>query len=79
MSKKHFIALADALRGTRPSQRDIEMLTGEYQQWKRDRDAIAQICILSNAYFKLDRWLDYIDGKCGPNGGHVTKLHNLKH
>jgi hypothetical protein len=70
MSKKDFIALADAIR--------------EHNQESRPRDpngpdpfTLAQIGTLanvlqrSNPRFMRDRWLDYIAGKCGKNGGKV--------
>ena len=74
MSKKHFIALADALRATRPTgldhqglaSREANMIGG---QWIMDRDAIADLCAKMNPRFNRERWLDYIAGKCGPNGG----------
>jgi len=61
MSKKHFIALADAIRSaglqtifTRPV---VEVL--------------ADFCHTQNPAFDRSRWLDYIDGKCGPSGGRI--------
>ncbi len=72
MSKKDFIALADAFIATRPSEQDVQMLTGEYQQWKRDRSHIADVCIAANPRFDYHRWISYIDGECGPNGGKVA-------
>jgi hypothetical protein len=61
MSKKHFIALADALRATRPSQQDIEMLTGEYTQWKRDVQTIANVCSNHNPQFSRQRFMDWVN------------------
>lgn len=67
MSKKHFIALADYIRqhnnfetGDRFSQSQIRVL--------------ARFCKSQNFNFKEDRWLDYIDGKCGKNGGTVKAV-----
>lgn len=62
MTKKQPIALADKIRagnsvGSRPlfSPAAIESL--------------AEFCQAQNPAFKRGRWLDYIAGKCGPNGG----------
>lgn len=70
MSKKHFIALADTIReynkaafpsGTNiasPLQFDCTQLY-----------ALANFCQSQNPRFNRQRWLDYIAGECGPNGG----------
>jgi len=68
MSKKHFIALADSLRDSRPETHwDLNKAT----QWRKDVNAIADFCRSHNPRFNRDRWLDYIDGTCGPSGGIV--------
>lgn len=74
MSKKDFIALADAIReynrtafwgtaadGTRGKQ-NIPVQGDNLKM-------LADFCQSQNPNFKRDRWLDYIAGKCGPNGG----------
>jgi hypothetical protein len=64
MSKKHFIALADAIRihnnvfgafGERFTSQQIELL--------------ADFCKQQNPNFNRERWISYIAGECGPNGG----------
>ena len=58
MSKKHFIALADALRGADISQ-----------------DVLDRLCAFmarQNTSFMRSRWLAYLKGECGPNGGKVA-------
>ena len=55
MSKKHFIALADAVR---PLNLNPEQLSG-----------LADFCSQQNPLFKRDRWLGYVAGTCGKNGG----------
>ena len=35
--------------------------------------ALADFCASQNPLFKRDRWLDYIAGKCGKNGGPVKQ------
>lgn len=67
MSKKHFIALADSLRSVlwmppgfvafSPDQREAIMI--ELADW----------CANQNPKFNRERWLGYIKGECGPNGG----------
>ena len=57
MTKKHFIDLADALK---PYKDDVNLL-----------HAVAMVCMKANSNFNADRWYDYIQGKCGPNGGKV--------
>ena len=59
MSKKHFIYLADCIRADRQhfTPEAIDVLIG--------------FCKTMNPRFNTERFLDYIDGKCGPNGGKV--------
>jgi hypothetical protein len=69
MTKRHFIALADALRITRPGfpHEDENPARAERRkQWVRDRDAIADALGAQNDKFKRQLWIDYTDGKCGP-------------
>jgi hypothetical protein len=37
------------------------------------RDALADFCASQNSRFDRERWLGYIAGECGPNGGKVKK------
>jgi hypothetical protein len=57
MSKKDFIALADALRG---KNIPLDVL-----------EAIMEFCEKQNPRFMRDRWLGYLRGECGKNGGKV--------
>jgi hypothetical protein len=57
MSKKHFIALANHLKGINISPEVIDRLC-HFMRSQNDR-------------FNEDRWRDYLAGKCGPNGGRV--------
>lgn len=78
MSKKDFIALADAIR--------------EFNRtafWGTDKNGVhgtmnapiqgdtlkmlADFCKSQNSAFMCERWLDYIAGKCGKNGGAVKE------
>ncbi|MCU0916975.1 MAG: hypothetical protein MUC88_20795 [Planctomycetes bacterium] len=63
MTKKDFIALADAIREHRKDFGDGALA------------CLADFCYNRNPAFKRSRWLDYIDGVVGPNGG---KLHAIR-
>lgn len=65
MTKKHFIALADGLRNEKPNENWLNKMV----QWHMDVNAIADVCAASNPRFNRERWLDYVNGLCGPNGG----------
>lgn len=67
MSKKDFIALADALR---PFYREEAEHTAETPE--EILRAIVLFCHDQNPLFKAQRWTDYLHGKCGP-GGKVIK------
>ena len=64
MTKKHFIALADAIR-TFNAQRVALEHEFDYNQLI----ALAEFCRDQNPQFNRERWLAYIAGECGPNGG----------
>ena len=66
MTKKDFIALADAIR---ESNRCTVSNTFSYGQL----GTLAAFCGSVNPRFNPKRWLDYIEGKCGPNGGAIRK------
>jgi hypothetical protein len=64
MSKKHFIALADKIRQAKCTDHpfnDCQIAL------------LADFCQSQNANFNRSRWIDYINGECGPNGGKVKK------
>lgn len=60
MTKKDFVALADALRDSGATV-DVQ-------------EAVAWVCSSANGAFKKDRWLSYIRGECGPNGGKLKEV-----
>lgn len=66
MSKKHFIALADVIRrnnqGLHPQYTHIEFSPAQIR-------VLADFCQSTNPHFNRERWLAYIAGECGPNGG----------
>jgi hypothetical protein len=63
MTKKHFIALADAIK------------TATVQFTREHLEVLAGFCSAQNWRFNRDRWLGYIRGKNGPNGGSVPDTH----
>ena len=73
MSKKDFIALADMIRYHRV---DTCKNYGPEKVQSHSFNtlaisALADFCASQNPRFKRDRWLAYIAGECGPNGGAV--------
>ena len=61
MSKRDFVALADAFRvhpQDEPAWDRMDVL-----------DTLVTFCKRQNPAFKEERWLDYLEGRCGPNGG----------
>ena len=75
MSKKDFIALADVVRSRKASQTFYnENRETMWAQGRRDGIAemvasLADFCAAQNPRFNRTRWLAYIAGTCGPNGG----------
>ena len=61
MSKKHFIALALVVRGM--------LSRGEISD--NGIKALADFCRDQNSAFMRERWVDFIYGRCGSNGGRV--------
>ena len=66
MTKKDFIALADALRKV-----GVESYTdtATFVQCVR---LVADALAADNPRFDRDRWYRYVCGECGPNGGKRT-------
>ena len=63
MSKKDFIALADAVR--------IHLKYPASPFGDGWIDMLADFCKSRNSRFLRDRWVGYIRGENGPNGGKV--------
>ena len=75
MTKKHFIALADSLRlqkPLKPCPLGNEYFLGALRQWESMRNDLANFYQSQNPNFNRERWLAYIAGECGPNGGKVA-------
>jgi hypothetical protein len=67
MSKKDFILLADYIKARNQYASEEEKFTESQIR------TLADFCRDQNSMFNRERWLDYIAGKCGPNGGEVKK------
>lgn len=63
MSKQDFVALADTIREHNKFEKD--------QFTEEQLDTLAAFCRRQNSAFMWDRWMDYIAGKCGKNGGAI--------
>jgi hypothetical protein len=63
MTKKHFIALADAIR-------EHNRLYSQYGDGFTEiyLNTLADFCESQSLRFNRQRWLDYIAGECGPGG-----------
>jgi hypothetical protein len=70
MTKKDFIALADMIRHHNQFNTHNPFSPAQVKR-------LADFCKSTNSNFMKDRWLDYIAGNCGKNGGAVKKQHNL--
>ena len=70
MTKKTFIALADVIREyNRGAFETGTNIASPLQFTHTQIIALADFCESQNPEFKRDRWLVYIAGTCGPNGG----------
>lgn len=67
MSKKDFIALANAIK-----EHNRVLDTRSLAAFRPEHlDTLATFCRMQNPRFKRDRWLGYIAGENGPNGGSI--------
>jgi len=64
MSKKDFIALADAIKQHNDDTQSLKPVFS-----KDHLETLVRFCRSQNSSFMERRWLDYIAGDCGPNGG----------
>ena len=67
MTKKHFIALAEKIQRF---TNDKTLAPLNESDWVR---MLADFCEEQNSNFNRDRWMNYIAGKCGSNGGKIKK------
>jgi len=72
MSKKDFIALADMIREyDRHAHEAGTNCVSPLKFGHTQLLALAEFCHKQNPRFMKYRWLDYIAGRCGKNGGVV--------
>ncbi len=69
MSKKDFIALADMIR----EHNQLAVHNGDTMFDHNHIATLAEFCEQQNSQFNRSRWLAYIAGECGPNGGTIKK------
>jgi hypothetical protein len=76
MTKKHFIALADAIRNYNDPDNicrrsaQLSDSDGHYFDFTEAQiEALADFCQAQNPDFNRERWLGYIAGTNGKNGG----------
>ena len=69
MTKKNFIALADMLK---TFNRTAE-LVNDTPFTESQINALANFCSEQNSNFNRSRWLGYIAGENGKNGGNVKR------
>ena len=63
MSKQDFVALANTIRQHNQKGDQANPFLEDHLE------ALAGFCRQQNPNFNRQRWLDYIAGKVGPNGG----------
>ena len=70
MTKKTFIALADSIREHNRIKRNVFGANAERMCFNIEQvEALADFCQSQNSNFNRERWMDYVAGNCGPNGG----------
>ena len=70
MTKKHFIALADTIKAFNATNAGAEL--DEITRGILIRH-LADFCANQNPNFNRERWLGYIAGENGKNGGKVNR------
>ena len=67
MTKQDFIALADMIIEANSRYSDVGFEV-------RQIEKLAKFCDQRNSRFNRARWVGYITGQCGPNGGKVGRI-----
>ena len=73
MSKQDFIALADAIREHNVLCKNTVFPNIVLPFNDSQLNTLAKFCKGQNPAFKKDRWLGYINGENGSNGGKIPK------
>jgi hypothetical protein len=72
MSKKDFIALADAIKDHNAAKlRAFGVNAGRMSFSTEELETLADFCKQQHSTFKRDHWLGYIAGENGKNGGAI--------
>lgn len=71
MSKQDFVALADAIRLELCGFRMVYDENTPDVPVSKVIETLASFCERQNSNFMRERWIDYIAGKCGKNGGAI--------
>jgi hypothetical protein len=70
MTKKHLVALADAIKEHNAFKRNVWGKNAERMTFNDEQiDTLADFCKAMNPNFNRERWLGYIAGENGKNGG----------
>jgi hypothetical protein len=73
MTKKHFVALADAIRDYNENSFEHGTNTASPLRFTHTQMIrLADFCESQNDRFNRKRWLGYIAGKNGKNGGKIS-------
>lgn len=67
MTKKYFIALADAIREHNHRAGPNQEAYNEF--FPNHLSTLADFCASQDPAFNRERWMRYVNGECGPNGG----------
>ena len=73
MSKQDFVALADAIRLELCGGRMVDDESTPDIPVSKVMGTWASFCKRQNPNFMRERWIDYIAGECGPNGGAIKR------
>ena len=73
MSKQDFIELADTIRRELCGFRMVYDAQTPDVSVQKVVEVLAAFCKRQNYAFKKERWIDYIAGECGPNGGAIKR------
>ena len=69
MTKKHFIALADEIKDSNARFETGAVTAILFRE--EHINVLADFCQAQNPCFNRERWIGYISGANGPNGGKV--------
>ena len=70
MTKQHFLALADSIRAYNSQAVSAGTNIASPLEFTHTQiETLADFCAAQNPAFDRERWLAYVAGECGPNGG----------